>query len=249
MSLDKQARRKTALSGSPPGKRATRLVKLPRGRPPVYSRDEILRAAKIAFSQDGYANVSLDQLAARLNTGKGTIYYHSNRKIDLLIAISRTFISASIPSLRRIQALKIPADTRFAMALRSLMNDIISDLQASKIYFENEADLPPPIRAELRGVLREIEDIFIQVVNDGRQVGMFTCDPIMAVRHVMAIAAWPYRWYSPAGALNKEEFIDTAVDFALSGLTGAANATPLSPSPRAAPKVVRQKPVSVKTKR
>jgi AcrR family transcriptional regulator len=194
-------------------------TKATRGRPPVYSRDEIVRAAKVAFSQIGYANVTLDQLATRLNTGKGTIYYHSSRKVDLLIAISRDLIGASIAELRRIQALRAPADVRFVMAMRAHMEKILSDQQASKVYFENEADLPRPIRTELRAVLREIESIFIRIVSEGVQSGVFRSDdPVMSVRHAMALCAWPYRWYSPSGRLSRADFIDTAIDFALSAL-------------------------------
>jgi AcrR family transcriptional regulator len=208
MSRVKRAQNGSASTKAKPG----------RGRPAVYSRDEILHAAKLAFSQHGYANVTLDQLAARLNTGKGTIYYHSSRKVDLLITISRDIIGASVPELRRIYALKASADIRFVMAMRSHMNEVLSDQQATKIYFENEADLPPPIRTELRNVLREIEKIFCQILSEGAQEGIFRCDSKMATRHLMAVAIWPYRWYSPNGRLSKEEFIDTAVDFALSSL-------------------------------
>src|SRR5205085_10644078 len=127
--MSKRMQRKTASSRSTPvaADRPGNTAKRARGRPAVYSREEILRAAKLAFSQSGYANVSLDQLAARLNTGKGTIYYHSNRKVDLLIAMSRTFIRGSTRDLQKIRDLDLPADVRFAKAMRVLMGDILSD--------------------------------------------------------------------------------------------------------------------------
>ena len=193
-------------------------LKSSRGRPPLFGRNEILRAAKEAFSQNGYANVSLEELAARLKTGKGTLYYHSNRKVDLLIAISRSLIGASVPELRRIQNLKAAPDVRFIMALRAHMGSILSDLQSSKIYFENEADLPVEIRRELRAVQREIENIFLAIAQEGVRSGVFKREPRMAIRHTMAICAWPYRWYSEGGPLSKDEFIDTAADFALAAM-------------------------------
>jgi TetR/AcrR family transcriptional regulator, cholesterol catabolism regulator len=205
----------------------------PRGRPAVYSRQTILQAAKVAFGQNGYANVSLDDLAAQLNTGKGTIYYHSSRKVDLLIAISRDIIGASIAELRRIYALRATADVRFVMAMRAHMGEILADQLASKIYFENEANLPLSIRNELRAVLREIEGIFVDIVSDGVRSGVFKCkDPLMSVRHSMAVCAWPYRWYSSSGKLSLEEFVDTAVDFALSSLKTGSSLNSVSESTR-----------------
>ena len=73
-----------------------------RGRPAVFTREEILATAKVAFSKGGYANVTLDDLAARLNTGKGTLYYHSSRKVDLLIAISTEVVGGDAIELRKI---------------------------------------------------------------------------------------------------------------------------------------------------
>jgi TetR/AcrR family transcriptional regulator, cholesterol catabolism regulator len=199
-------------------KSASPLAKGPRGRPPIYSRNDILQVAKAAFSKSGYANVSLDDLAAKLKTGKGTLYYHSSRKVDLLIAISRDIIGASIAELRRIHRLKVPPDVQFVMAFRSHMGSILSDIQSSKIYFENEVDLPLPIRDELRAVMREIENIFIAIAEEGVRTGVFKRDPRMAIRHAMAVCAWPYRWYLPGGLLSRDEFIDNAADFALSAL-------------------------------
>lgn len=191
-----------------------------RGRPPVFSRSDILKAAKTAFSQRGYANVSLDDLAAKLKTGKGTLYYHSSRKVDLLVTISREIISASLAGLRRIEALPEPAEARFRMAFHAHMDSILSDIPASKIYFENEADLPPPVRRELRAVLREIEDIFAGIAQEGVERGAFKGEARIAVRHAMAVSAWAYRWYSPAGRLSREAFVDNAADFVMAALRG-----------------------------
>jgi Tetracyclin repressor-like, C-terminal domain len=120
--------------------------------------------------------------------------------------------------------LRAPADVRFVMAMRAHMHGILIDQQASKVYFENEADLPRPIRTELRAVMREIETIFVRIVSEGVQSGVFRSDdPVMTVRHAMALCAWPYRWYSPSGKLSRADFVDSAIDFALSALrTGSS---------------------------
>ena len=89
-----------------------RKVSTGRGRPAVFTREEILQTAKVAFSKAGYANITLDDLAARLNTGKGTLYYHSNRKVDLLIAISTKAVGNNATELRRIASIKAPPQQR-----------------------------------------------------------------------------------------------------------------------------------------
>ena len=189
-----------------------------RGRPALLTREDILKAAKVAFSKTGYANVTLDDLAARLNTGKGTLYYHSNRKVDLLIAISTTAVGNSVTELRKIASIKAPPQHRLALAIRLLMHGVIGDQQASKVYFENESDLPPKFRADLRRQLRGIQNAFADLVGEGVTAGVFRGDPKIVAKHILSVCAWPYRWFSANGMLSLDAFIDSAVRFVLGGV-------------------------------
>ena len=198
---------------SPAGK-----VSTGRGRPAVFTREEILQTAKAAFSKAGYANITLDDLAARLNTGKGTLYYHSNRKVDLLIAISTKAVGNNATELRRIASIKAPPQHRLALAMRMLMRAVLGDQQASKVYFENESDLPTKIRTSFRRQLREIQNAFSEIVTEGVAVGVLRGDPEIVAKHVLSVCAWPYRWFSADGALSLDAFIDSAVSFVLGGV-------------------------------
>lgn len=196
----------------------SRHLRLPPGRPAVFTREDILEAAKIAFSKAGYANVSLDDLAARLNTGKGTLYYHSNRKVDLLIAISTAAVGDNVTELRKIASIEASLECRLALAMRLLMHGVIGEQQASKVYFENESDLPPKFRADLRRQLREIQNVFFKLIREGVSAGVFRGDPNLVAKHILSVCAWPYRWFSANGKLTLDAFIDSAVDFVLGGV-------------------------------
>jgi len=198
-----------------------------RGRPAVFTREDILEAAKAAFSRAGYANVTLDDLAAQLNTGKGTLYYHSNRKVDLLIAISTATVENNTKELRKIASVDASPETRFVLAMRALMQGVLNDQQASKVYFENEADLPPKFRTNLRRLLREIQEVFVEIIADGVAAGVFKGEPRIAAKHVLAICGWPYRWFSADGQLSLDEFVNSAVNFALGGLRADSVARPV----------------------
>ena len=190
-----------------------------RGRPPVHTRADILAAAKLAFSKSGYANVSLDMLAARLRTKKGSLYYHSSRKVDLLIQITRTLIGRTSADVRRISSMDAPPEQRFVWALRAHINQLLNDIQASKIYFENESDLPARARNEARSVLKEIQNTYIRLIAEGRKAGVFRVGQIdLAVMHIMAVANWPYRWFSKDGRLNNDKFVDNVLEFVLSAI-------------------------------
>jgi AcrR family transcriptional regulator len=194
------------------------VAKRGRGRPPTHSRAQILTAAKLAFSRSGYANVSLDHLATILKTKKGSIYYHSARKVDLLIWISRSIIASSQRSLSEIARIDAPPEHRFVWAMRAHMSSILSDIQSTKIYFENEADLPMKVRSDLRKVLRKTQEIFSRIIREGCDQGSFSTDPPLAAKHALAVAHWPYRWFSETGKLSREQFIDNAIEFMLTAL-------------------------------
>lgn len=189
-----------------------------RGRPAVFTREDILVAAKLAFSKEGYANVTLDDLAALLNTGKGTLYYHSNKKVDLLIAISTKTVENNTYELRKIASVNASPEARFILAMRALMMGVLSDQPASKVYFENESDLPPKFRVNLRRLLREIQQVFEDIITEGVAQGVFQGEPRILAKHVLSICAWPYRWFSPEGQMSLDEFINSAVNFALAGI-------------------------------
>lgn len=198
-----------------------------RGRPAVFTRGDILEAAKSVFSKAGYANSTLEDLAAQLNTGKSTLYYHSSSKVDLLVAISSMAVGNSASELRKIAAIAAPPEARFVLAMRTLMHSMLSDQRATKVYLENEADLPPEFRADLRRGNREIQETFVDIIADGVRAGVFKTDSRIAAKHVLAICCWPYRWFSNDGALSLDELITSAVNFALGGLRSDGAALPV----------------------
>jgi AcrR family transcriptional regulator len=56
-----------------------------RGREDTRAR--ILKAAREIFFRDGFADTSLDEVAARAGVGKGTLYRHFESKAELYVAV------------------------------------------------------------------------------------------------------------------------------------------------------------------
>lgn len=96
--------------------------------------------------------------------------------------------------------------------MRALMMGVLSDQPASKVYFENEFDLPPKFRVNLRRLLREIQQVFEDIITEGVAQGVFQGEPRILAKHVLSICAWPYRWFSPEGQMSLDEFINSAVN-------------------------------------
>src|SRR5580704_5068273 len=70
-----------ARSGAPPGERGRG------GRPRGSTRARILDVALDLFNEQGYDKTSLREIAARLGFTKAALYYHFERKEDLLLEL------------------------------------------------------------------------------------------------------------------------------------------------------------------
>ena len=63
-------------------------IKIPRReREKLQRRQDILDAAKKVFADDGFDNANLDDIAARCELSKGSIYYYFASKEDLFISV------------------------------------------------------------------------------------------------------------------------------------------------------------------
>lgn len=56
-------------------------------RPGRPTRERILKAAREIFFRDGFADTNLDEVAARAEVGKGTLYRYFGSKAELYIAV------------------------------------------------------------------------------------------------------------------------------------------------------------------
>ena len=155
------------------------------------TRVRILKAAKEIFFRDGFADTNLDEIAARAEVGKGTLYRHFESKVELYVAVlaaggaafdaaMRTAVEEGEGALARLRSIG-----RFYRRYWSERPDyfyIFSVLHLPEVI----GHLSPARLAEVRGIwerpLRQLE----QVIADGVRSGeLRPCDP-----WVMANVIW-----------------------------------------------------------
>ena len=63
-------------------------IKIPRReREKQQRRQDILEAAKKVFADDGFDNANLDDIAARCELSKGSLYYYFASKEELFLSV------------------------------------------------------------------------------------------------------------------------------------------------------------------
>ncbi len=200
-------------------KRDSRRTRPTQARRPRLRREDIVDAARAVFAQRGYANSTLEDVAAHLNAWKGALYYHVQRKVDLLVEIVRVQMKDTADQHQKIAAMKEPPDVKLRLAVRIHMESILSNQTATKICFEDAAELPPHVVHEIRSLMTQMEQSFTRILEEGVKTGLFHGDPTLMVKHVFGVCNWPYRWYSEGGPQTRQEIIESAVDFLFSGIS------------------------------
>src|SRR5271168_1406261 len=88
-------------------------VRSPRQRTRDVKREAVIRAAARAFSERGYHNTSIDEIAAALNVTKPTIYYYVANKEQLLLECILTGLERVLAPFRRPRPPATTARERF----------------------------------------------------------------------------------------------------------------------------------------
>jgi AcrR family transcriptional regulator len=150
-------------------------------------RDRILRAALEVCSQKGVAAARMEEIAARAEVSKGTLYRYFESKEDLLLA---TILASYVQSQRHVDAEKeVARDPRGALALLcNGLTDVLMEVSAhSRVQYQAwgivaetpawEAKLLEFLRNFHNDRDREIEAL----VRAGQEAGVFRKDVSAAI--------------------------------------------------------------------
>jgi TetR/AcrR family fatty acid metabolism transcriptional regulator len=90
----------------------------------------ILQAAEEAFSEKGYYETSMDEIAARVGVAKGTVYVHFSCKEALIVAIFTRDMELFVKEIEGVVALESTARTK----LQLLLNIMLSRLRHKRSH-------------------------------------------------------------------------------------------------------------------
>ncbi len=173
-------------------------------------RERILKAAIRTFSQKGFFNAKVSEIARAAGVADGTIYLYFKNKDDLLISLFEEKMGEVVADARR----KVEAATGSAERLRVFIENHMGLLV-------REAGLVEVLQVELRQSNKfmkeyvpvkflEYLDIISGIIEDGKREGVFRADinPTLARRVVfgaldevsLAYALSAKRKYDPAAS-------------------------------------------------
>lgn len=173
-----------------------------------HDRQKFLDVASKLFARDGYAEVSLEDIAASMDARKGSMGYYWRRKEDFLLEIVRRFSGSIQTELQEISALESSAAHRLRAAIDRHVNSILSSRTYASIFFEQRRYLP---RKEQRAMSRfdsVIVEVYRRIIEDGVKSGEFKAfDAGIATMEILGMLNWTYRWFRDDGPVKRDKLV------------------------------------------
>lgn len=158
-------------------------------------RDAVIRAAAREFNRKGYHNTSLDDIAARLEVTKPTVYYYVSNKEQLLFECFVAGVERIRAAFRDVRSLAVPARERLAAVLRHYGEAVASEFGWCMVRAEDQ-DLSPAMSRHIKALKSEIDHGIRRLIREGVQDGSIEpCDPKMTAFALAGALNWIAHWY------------------------------------------------------
>ena len=181
-------------------------------------RDAVLHVAAQMFNERGFHATSLDDIAARLNVTKPTLYYYVKNKDAILLACVKKGLDMTLEGIDASRAAGGNAIDQLRACMRTYAEVVTQPFGMCLIRVGDE-EVPEPSRTELRRLKSEVDHAFRRLVEQGVQEGVLApCDPKMAAFVIAGGLSWIGRWYQPQGAYSADQIIEQCTQLLLQGV-------------------------------
>ena len=197
-----------------------------RGQQRQIKRDAVLATAAQLFNERGFHATSLDDIAARVNVSKPTLYYYVKNKDEILIECVRNGLQMMTDGIEEKRKAGGKAIDQLIACIRIYTGIVTLDFGMCVIRISDD-EMPAVNRAELRRLKSGIDMAFRRIITEGIAEGSFRpCDPKMAAFAVAGALGWIGRWYENGGDYNPEQIATQYIELLLNGIL-----QPPTPSP------------------
>jgi TetR/AcrR family transcriptional regulator, cholesterol catabolism regulator len=178
-------------------------------------RDEIIRASAKLFREFGFNGTSVEDIAKKVNLGKGGIYNHVKSKEDLLYATVTYGILRFLPILKEIWASEDDIRTKLRKAVYNSVFSLMTHRNWVSLFLQDRRALSRRHLMEYRGYRNEVGRIFKDIIRRGMEEGYFRkADVTLTAFGILGMCNWVAQWYHPSGRASAREIAETFADMA-----------------------------------
>lgn len=181
-------------------------------------REAVLRVAASAFNRRGYANTSLDDIAASLGVSKPTLYQYFSSKQEILYRCHQLALDQGDAGIALAEVDRGSGLDKLFIYLLTYMRGFFGEIGAGPVLTDVDSLTPANRKkvVERRARISAATTRFVeQGVNDGSIVD---CDPKLASLFALSVVNWMAYWYREDGPNTPDEIMSTFMMLFHSGL-------------------------------
>jgi AcrR family transcriptional regulator len=173
-----------------------------RAQPASATREQILSAAARLFSQRGYANTTLRQIAQESGIQAGSIYHHFEGKDEIAACVLDEGMAALTDAVRRrLDALQPGTDmrTRLGAAVEAHLWGMLHRGEFTAAHIRIYRYVSDAARQRHRAHRSAYTQLWDELLQQAADAGLLRSDiPVPMVRQFLVGALnWPVDWYDP----------------------------------------------------
>jgi TetR/AcrR family transcriptional regulator, cholesterol catabolism regulator len=178
----------------------------------VATRQRILGEAAKLFAKQGYHATGVAELSAAVGLGAGALYHHIGSKEQLLFEICRTHIEEVVElGEQLLDADDLSARDKLQRLARKHMQNVAERSVELRVTLREIDSLTGKRRRQMQALRDRTEQIWEQVVDQGRNSGELDgVDPLF-VKVALGALNYSVLWYRADGALRPDEIADRTI--------------------------------------
>ena len=155
----------------------------------ITTRDAILDATDRLLARYGYKKMTIDDLAAEVGIGKGSVYLHFASKQEIALSHIDRIIERLNVRLNAIAARKISAEERLRLML---VERVLFRFDSVQHYTQSLNDLLAGLRPKLlerrKKYFEDEAAVFAAVIEEGKRGGVFAKTNASEAAHTLLLA-------------------------------------------------------------
>lgn len=166
----------------------------------------ILRVAARLFSEKGYHEATLEEIARELKYTKGSLYYYVSSKQELLFQCHELAMDLLLENIRKIRQSPLPPDQMLREVIKGHIETLVSEFNLITVALGSDYELEKEYAAAIIARRDQYEEIIAGIIQEGIEQQLFRPLPVkMVINLIMGAANWIGRWYNPRGPLSVQE--------------------------------------------
>ncbi len=177
----------------------------------AVKREAVILAAARAFSERGFHNTSLDDIAARLGITKPTVYYYVESKEQLLFECFAAGLEMVRDGIRAAEQSSASGRERLNEVVRQYARAIASDFGWCMVRAEDQ-DLGPELGRQIKALKSDIDQGMRRLLQRGINDGSIEpCDIKLTAFAMAGALNWIAHWYRDRQPMTVDELAEAFV--------------------------------------